>query len=85
MSFQVLVKDGQGQRIEAGAVKPAVKQAGRILGCAKSNIHFMSFQKNGGGLDFFLFDSTKADQGYWLAALKRDAGDVLGGGQVPQK
>lgn len=85
MSFQVLVKDGQGQRINAGAVKPAIKQAGRILGCTKQKIHFMSFQKEGGGLDFYLFDATQADQAYWLSALSRSSSDVLGGGQVPQK
>lgn len=85
MSFKVLVKDGQGQEIHAGAAKTAISKAKAILRTAKANIHFMSFPKAGGGLEFFFFDATKAAQAYWLAALKRSAAELAGSGQVPQK
>lgn len=83
MSFNVMVKDGQGVQLQCGSIKSAVKQATRLLGCKKSTLHFISIATAEGGWDAYLFDNRQADEAYWLAALKPTT-EVLASGLVPQ-
>lgn len=84
MSFNVMVKNGQGVQLQCGSVKTAVKQATRLLGCKKSTLNFLSIATaSGEGFDVYLFDNRQADEAYWLAALKPTT-EVLASGLVPQ-
>lgn len=84
MSFSVMVKDGRGVKLQTGGMKNTVKQAVRILGCKKSDLHFITVATaSGEGFDAYLFDGSKADTAYWLAAIKPTT-EVLASGAVPQ-
>jgi len=84
MSFTVMVKDGQGFKLQASGLKNALKQATRALGCKKADLHYISISTaDGESFDVYFFDSRAADQAYWLAALKPTTA-VLSAGQVPQ-
>jgi hypothetical protein len=83
MSFNVMVKDEQGTRLQCGSLKSAISQAKRILGCKKDVMHYITIACEEGGFDTYLFDSRMADKDYWLEAI-RPTTKILSSGAVPQ-
>lgn len=65
--FAVMVRDGQGQTIDCGAPKQAMKRAKQILG-RHADIQIINTWNLGGPCYFF--DASKADASYWIDVLK---------------
>lgn len=84
MSFNVMVKDGQGRNLQVGSIQAAVKKATALLGCKKATLNFISLATvSGEGFDVYLFAGPTSDAAYWLAALNPTT-EVLASGLVPQ-
>lgn len=69
MSYKVCVKDGQGQVLNVGNPKKAIKQAAKIIGCNTDDIHIINYASVD-CRDVYLFNVKDAEAQYWIDALK---------------
>ena len=82
-TFNVLVRDGQGQPLRATGLKNATKQARAILRCKKADLNFLTVEtESGQGFYAYFFDGRVGDLAYWMAALKPTT-PIIASGVVP--